>query len=507
MPLRVLVLEDNPDDAELVMRELARSGLPLEWKRVWTPEQYDQALAQGSWDVILADYSLPRFDAVAALKRLQATGQDLPFIIVSGAIGEDAAVGALKAGAHDFLSKNNLARLGPAVAREVREARVRGERGEAVARLHEVEARHKRMVEAVRDYAIFMLDPKGRVASWNPGAERVLGYTAEEIVGRPFAQLLTAKASAGDEHLHALAIADEHGTFNAEGYHRRQDGSHFWAACTLDPIREGERLIGYSVVIRDTTERKQLVDDLRQAVRMREDFLSVASHELKTPLTSLHLLLDTYGRALAAEPTLPANSPKLTAKWEAIHRQVDRLTTLVEVLLDVDRISTGQLRLERERLELGEVAVSVVARLQPLIEAAGCQVSLQRKALVYGQWDRVRLETIVSNLLSNALKYAPGKPIDLVVDVEGPNARLAVTDHGIGLPRAEQERIFEQFERAVPATHYGGLGLGLWIARQSTRAHGGTIQVTSRPGEGATFTVLLPREVELTATPGQPASP
>ncbi len=504
MRLEVLLVEDDPNDAELLMRDLTRGGLSVGWTRVHSAEQFGKALAERSWDVILADYSVPAFDALQALRLLHAAEQDLPFIVVSGVIGEEAAVETLKAGAHDFISKNKLWRLAPAVVREVREARVRRERREALERLRDLEARHRRTVESVRDYAIFMLDLDGRVASWNPGAERVLGYSEQEIAGHPFSALVSADPQE-ERATQARLAAAENETFCLEGFFRRRDGSRFWAECTADPIREAARRIGFSVVLRDTSERKRLVDELRRAIRSHESFMSVASHELRTPLTALRLQIDTCGRLLQTPGTAPSRET-LIAKMQVVCRALEQLNSLVERLTDIDRVTTGQMPLDRERLDLGELAQAVVARFKAELDQAGCPIRFVEHARARGQWDRVRVDGIISNLLSNALKYAPGKPIDVTVGEAGENAVLTVTDHGIGIEPAEQQRIFEKFERAVPGRQYSGLGLGLWITQQSVRAHGGSIEVQSEPGHGASFVVRLPKEPGLAQTASETAT-
>ncbi len=236
----------------------------------------------------------------------------------------------------------------------------------------------------------------------------------------------------------------------------------------------------------------------REAVRIRDDFLSIASHELRTPLTALRLQLHQLRRKLRAGATDEATIENTV---ERADRQLDRLVKLVESLLDISRITHGKLRLDREEVDLCEVAQGVVARAREEAEAAGSFVTLVADEPVVGRFDRLRVEQALTNLLSNAIKYGRNAPIDVTVERVGGCAKLAVRDRGIGISPADVARVFGRFERAVSVRHYGGLGLGLFIAHQIVDAHGGSITVDSVEGQGSTFTITLP----LDAGPGSTA--
>jgi PAS domain S-box-containing protein len=491
-PLRVLILEDNKDDAEFLLLELRRSGFAPDWERVYTPERFKAALQRTDWEVILSDFHMPRFTAIAALDILKENGRDLPFIIVSGSVGEAVAVEAMKAGAHDFFPKTNMARLSAAIERELNEAQVRRERKQALTQLRQAEERYRLVIEHVRDYAIFFLDPEGRVETWNPGAKRTLGYEQQEVLGHSITLFSPEEDKARFQQ--ALERAHATGLVHEEYWTVRKGGIRFWAERSLEVIREGDQLRGYAAVIRDVSERKRLLDDLRLAIRARDDFLSIASHELKTPLTSLQLQIASLQRLTRdAKPVPPA---VLQPKVDVIVRQGERLGSLVDSLLDVTRLTSGQLSLQREEVELGSVVKESLARTEEVLRRSGSSVSVKAEGTVVGRWDRLRLEAVADNLLSNALKYGKGKPIEVTLERTDARARLSVTDHGIGIPPEEQARIFQRFERAVPEHHYGGLGIGLWMTRQIVEAHGGTIQVASAEGKGSTFTVELPLQPE-----------
>jgi signal transduction histidine kinase/CHASE1-domain containing sensor protein len=227
-----------------------------------------------------------------------------------------------------------------------------------------------------------------------------------------------------------------------------------------------------------------------EAVRVRDEFLSIASHELRTPITSLHLHLDTILRRLRRQT---AQGPTwLTDKLEGLSRQIERLTDLINEMLDVSRITAGRLAIEPEDLDVAACLRDIVRRFEVEASRVGSSVHLLGESTLCGRLDRLRLEQIVTNLLSNALKYGAGQPVEIRLDQVQDMARLTVTDHGIGIDPADQARIFERFERLVSVRHYGGFGLGLWIVRRVVEAHGGSITVASASGQGATFTVILP---------------
>jgi signal transduction histidine kinase len=233
-------------------------------------------------------------------------------------------------------------------------------------------------------------------------------------------------------------------------------------------------------------ERTRLYQRALEAVRVRDDFLSMAGHELRTPLTTLLLQAE---RLVQVTSTGPAEVGQRSAQVLA---SVDRLSRLVDELLDISRITTGRLQLQRERVDLGGIVSRIVDRACREASRPAGSVRLQAADVVEGWWDRARLEQVVTSLVANALKYGQGEPVEVQVTCDAGTARVTVRDHGIGIAPADQSRIFERFERAVSSRRFGGLGLGLWISRQIVEAHGGRISVASSPGQGATFTVTLP---------------
>ncbi len=237
---------------------------------------------------------------------------------------------------------------------------------------------------------------------------------------------------------------------------------------------------------------RRLYDDAQRAVRVRDEFLSVASHELKTPLTTLRL--ETTALDRAAER---GDLGRVRAKAAGLQRHVERVNALVDELLDVGRLRAGRISLHLTETNLAAVVTAAVARMEPALERAGCAVVIEAVGDASGFWDASRLDQVVTNLLSNAAKYAPGKPIVVWIRDEGDAVVLSVEDRGIGISTADQQRIFRRFERAVSERNYGGLGLGLFIVHELVSAHGGTVAVQSAPGEGAVFKVRLPRRTRV----------
>ena len=239
--------------------------------------------------------------------------------------------------------------------------------------------------------------------------------------------------------------------------------------------------------------------EAERAIGVRDDFLALAAHELRTPLTSLQLATQALSRseqaATYAQPTLsPETRSSIVRRYlGTMERQLSRLNLLIEHLLDASQIVAGRLAMVSSEVDLSDVARRVVARLEEPLRASGSRATVDAPEPVVGNWDCARLERVVTSLVANAIKYGAGEPIEVIVRAHPNAARLAVRDHGIGIPAADQARIFGRFERAVPSEHYGGLGLGLYIVQQIAEQLGGNVTCESVPQQGSTFTVTLPR--------------
>ncbi|RKG76264.1 PAS domain S-box protein [Corallococcus exercitus] len=244
--------------------------------------------------------------------------------------------------------------------------------------------------------------------------------------------------------------------------------------------------------LQDVTELRKTQAQLQHAVSLRDEFLTVASHELKTPLTPLQLKLQALVKDAQSAQTLEALRERVLKTAETVSGQVRKMTTLINDLLEVTQLTGPAAPLRLEEVDLADVVREEVERFKAQAVKVGCELIVEAAPGVVGRWDRHRLEQVVSSLLSNALKYGAGHPVTLRVEKSLGQARLSVRDEGIGIAQGSLQAIFEKFTRAVSTRHYGGLGLGLFITRQIVEAHHGTLRAESQPGQGATFIVELP---------------
>jgi len=350
------------------------------------------------------------------------------------------------------------------------------------------------LIEGVKDYSIFMLDGQGRVITWNPGAERIEGYRRDEILGQHLSRFYPTEDLGKADR--ALRSAETEGRFEEEGWRARKDGARFWAHVVLTAIRhEDGQLLGFAKVTRDLTEqRKAEAERIRlaqsqEAVRLRDEFLAMAAHEFNTPLQGLKLQLELLGRLVAKTPA--DMQSRMAPKMEALKRQVSRLETLNTRLLDLSVLGASQLSLHPEAVELGPAVRSQVEGLAAEMRHARCEVCVTEEPGLSALVDRSMFAVILQALLSNALKFGEGRPIEISTCEEDERVTITVVDHGIGIAEADIERIFGKFERAASPVNYAGWGLGLFIARQLTERMGGSIEVASSPGIGSRFLVKL----------------
>jgi PAS domain S-box-containing protein len=359
------------------------------------------------------------------------------------------------------------------------------------------QAAFRRLATILRDSndAITMQDLEGHVLAWNHGAERMYGYSEHEALQMNIEMLVPEEERQRARGLlHAIADGEHRTSF--EVMRKTKDGRvlNVWST-TTKLVDDLGHPIAVATTERDITERKRLANEserllerLSGALKSRDEFLSFASHELKTPITALSIKLDILLREVGRPGS---DSGKIAAGLEVAARQTQRLTRLVDELLDVSRIMARPLKLEREEMNLSLLIQDVLTRLHEVIDRAECSVLRHVQPGVAGTWDRMRLEQVLENLLTNAAKYGAGSPIEVALRADGRWATLAVRDHGPGIPESEHGRIFDRFARMAPPG-VGGLGLGLYITKQIIEAHHGRIRVESRQGQGATFVVELP---------------
>ncbi|MFL5305863.1 MAG: PAS domain S-box protein [Polyangia bacterium] len=355
-------------------------------------------------------------------------------------------------------------------------------------------ARLAAIVESSAD-AIISKDLNGIITSWNPGAERLFGYTAEEMVGTPIYRIVpTDHPEDVPRILGAVARGEK--VKHYDTVRVAKDGRRIQVWLSVSPIRdESGQVVGASKIARDITERIAAEDALKRGLELRDEFISFASHELKTPLTSMKIQVDRMKRGLARDEASVFSRERVVQIVDQSERQIARLQHLVEDMLDVSRISTRGVALAREEVDLGNLVSETVELLSSLAASSDARivVDVQRGGPgLVGSWDRGRLEQVVTNLLTNALRYGGSLPVQVKVRSDGDCATLEVQDCGVGIAQRDQERIFERFERVSAEAASGGFGIGLYIVKQIVLAHGGTVKVHSHPGEGATFVVALP---------------
>jgi len=378
------------------------------------------------------------------------------------------------------------------------------------------EERFRLLVEGVDDHAIFMLDPNGMVASWNVGAERINGYTADEIIGRHFSTFYPREVVESGWPDHELAVAVEQGRFVDEGWRVRKDGSRFWANVTITALRdEDSRLIGFAKLTRDLTERRRAESVLEEraerdemldaertarisaqrATRIKDEFLAVLSHELRTPLSAIV----GWTQILRRQPS-GMDPAQVQRAIEVIDRNARSQVQLINDLLDLSRVMTGKLRLDLQQVPLAEIVQQAVESARPAAVSKGIRlIALLDPNPVSVTADPARLQQVTWNLLTNAIKFTPkGGQIQVVLQRVNSHIELHVSDTGIGIQPSFLPNVFDRFSQQDSSTTraHGGLGLGLAISKQIVELHGGSIRATSEgEGRGTTFTVHLPMAI------------
>ena len=350
--------------------------------------------------------------------------------------------------------------------------------------------RDRRLLDTMPQ-CIWAADAEGRVNYWNRAGLEYCGLDAASLTDASFWEMLHVD-DRDEARVHWERGLREEPTFERQVRLRRaSDGLFRWHLVRAVAERDDDGVVvGWLATATDIDDQKKAEDLLRQAVVLRDDFLSVASHELRTPLTALKLEVSNLLRL--ARLDAGSERARLIAKVEKIDAQTARLRGLIDDLLDVSSLAAGQLELQIGPVDLAEVVAEVAARFIDEAARLGSRLTIDARERAIGYWDRERLEQVVSNLISNAVKYGDGKPIEVIVWAAGGQARLTVRDQGLGIAPRDQERIFGRFERAANSGNFGGIGLGLWIVKQIVNVFGGAVSVESAPGAGSTFRVDLP---------------
>jgi PAS domain S-box-containing protein len=506
IPLRVLIAEDSEDDLLLLVQQLKRAGYEPQYERVETRAAMAAALDRHAWDLVIGDYSMPHFSGPSALALLQERGLDVPFIIVSGTIGEENAVSAMKAGASDYLSKGNLKRLVPAIERELREAAGRRERRRAEAALRASEASYSTLVEHA-PVGIYRSNLAGRFLSANAALARILGYDSPaELFGLDMARDVYADPAQRQRLVERDTYTDREYD-DVEATWKRKDGRRVTVQLSVRAVRDPSGALEYyETFVRDVTEQRRLETQLIQAQKMEAvgRLAGGVAHDFNNLLT----VILSYCDLLLEE--LPADDPD-REDLEQIRKAAVGASSLTRQLLAFSR----QQVLEPRVLDVNAVVASTEKLLTRLLGEDISLASTLAVGLGSVKVDPGQLEQIIMNLAVNARDAMPrgGRLTIETANVEmdeayvrghplahaGRYVMLAMSDTGIGMDAVTQARIFEPFFTTKESGK--GTGLGLATVYGIVKQSGGFIWVYSEPDHGTSFKIYFPRVDEPVARP------
>jgi PAS domain S-box-containing protein len=495
--LRVLIVEDSEDDTALLLRELRRGPWEVSHERVDTPAAMSAALDRQGWDLIIADYSMPQFSGPAALALAAGRAGEVPFILISGVVSEDIAVLSMKAGADDYLSKENFARLVPAVERELHQAAVRGEALRIEQQLRRREAHLADALQLAR-VGTWHLDIRTNTALWSDEACRIVGFNADQA---PAFENLLARLDPKDRSVLENLLRDPATKQFAQDLQIiRADGVAQFVQIRGDILRDGDLMpLEAAGTIQDVTQRKRLEQaiqekntELEAANLAKDNFLASMSHELRTPLNAI---IGFTGTLLMRLPG-PLN-PDQEKQLRTVQRSGRHLLSLINDLLDLAKIESGKVELNFEPVVCQSVLDEVNAALRPLATAKSLALEvLTADASVTVRTDRRAFMQIVLNLANNAIKFTETGRVVLKLERGGANGdsfvAVRIIDTGIGIRPKDQARLFQAFEQIAGGAHWQeGTGLGLHLSQKLANLLGGRIEFTSEFGQGSTFTFTL----------------
>ncbi len=492
--LHILHLEGSAKDAELVRLTLEQAGFALDTDVVETPEAFLSALEARDLDLILADYALPTFNGRAALEIACKKRPDVPYIFVSGTLGEEIATEMVKLGATDYVLKHNLARLVPCIKRTLQEAgdlRVR--------KVAEAQMRLQSAALTAAVNGIMITDREGRILWVNPAFSKLTGYSSQETLGQN-PRLL--KSGMQDQHVYRdlwnTILSGE--VWSGEIVNRRKDGTLYTEQQSITPVQNGDGKISHFIAIKqDMTERKQVEQalharDLAQAEnRMKSEFLANMSHELRTPLNAIigfsQLMQD--GRL---GPVSEAHKEYLGD----VLSSADHLLQLINDILDLAKVDAGKIEFQPEPVELRKLIGEACNIVRGMAAKKHLQIdSAVDPAVLSVFLDPGKLKQVLYNYLSNAVKFTPdGGRITVRIAPEGQEQfRIEVKDTGIGIKSDDFGRLFVEFPQldASAAKPFPGAGLGLALTKKIVEAQGGRVGVDSVVGKGSIFFAILPR--------------
>ena len=488
-PIRILHLEDDAADARLIREQLLRSGLDVLITVAPGREAFEAEIQKNNFDIILSDYRVPRFNGLQALEYVRSAAIHVPFILVTGALGDEGAIELLHSGATDCVLKDRLARLAPAIQRALREDAARKKHAQVQAQLLEANRLSKLAAEAAR-LGTWQLDvASGKLACSDEFLD-LINVRKADWTGtiEALEALMHPEDVVTRRRVHAHSV--EHGLFMEFEFRvEMPDGEIRWmhlrGDCTHESATSRSTYLG---VMMDITERKKLEGALREADRRKDEFLATLAHELRNPLAPIYNGLSVL-RQSAVE------SAEQTQIHAMLERQTNHMIRLVDDLMDVSRYTMGKIELKLVPIELQTVLRHAIEMSQPLIGAGRHQLDLSvptEPVMLHA--DGVRVAQVLSNLLNNAAKYtADGGHIWLSAAVENGRALISVRDNGRGIPITMLNRVFDLFTQVDTSRGTPGLGIGLAMVRMLVELHGGEVEARSTgPGHGSEFIVRLP---------------
>lgn len=481
----ILIVDDNPENL-LVHHAVLRNPERI----IMTAENGPEALElmkHHEFAVILLDIQMPIMDGFEVARRIRSMNLENqpPIIFITAGMNElSMTLSGYAAGAVDYLFKPvepDILRAKIEIFVQLFKARLQIKKQAEQLRLLDQQERDSFLDNALD--AVVAMNESGSIIYWNKQASVIFGWSKQEAIGRKISQLL---------HSDELDFTQMLGR-RVEITAVRKDGSEFPIEIALSPIKHNNSN-SFSAFIRDISERKLEQMNLKRAIQARDEFISVCSHELKTPITSMQLQFQLASKMYRREDKRVFQKENVIRRIENACRQLSRMNVLIENMLDVSRISTGRLHIEKSEVDMNSVLNDVLETFREQIEEKNVVVNVlnksQSRSIILA--DIYRIEQVVANLITNALKYGEAKPIDVVIDKFAGRVSMTVTDHGLGIDKENIERIFGRYERAIPASEISGLGLGLYISKQIIEAHNGSLSVKSEIGHGSTFTIEFP---------------
>lgn len=493
--LHILLLEDVLTDAELIKRELQKGDFPFLLKQVKTEDTFQKALVEFNPDIILADYKLPLFDGISALRIVEKGYADIPFIFISGYRGEELAVETLKNGAKDYILKDNLSRLVPSVRLALSEREEQRKRKQAEEELQKTKRQMETIFQTVAD-GIIVYNHEGKLLYANDVGSKFTGFSSVKKMLEisnitTIWENICKRFEIKDEFDNPFLLDELPGSrvFKGESnpevtisFKDKVTDNTYWLLIKSRPIFDEQGKVQMVVeVISDISEHKK-------QEKRKDEFIIAASHELKTPITSLKAFTQFLGKLI------DKNEDKEYKRYIVkIDRQADKLTKLITDLLNLSKIQAGKIEFHKEHFDFNKWIKEIVGDMQTLSNGHKIIVKGRITRKVFG--DQERLSQIITNFLSNAVKYSPGADkVVIKLSEDKDKAIIAIQDFGIGIEQQYQDKIFDRFFRIHDRDEktFPGLGMGLYISCQIIKQHDGQIWVESEKGKGSTFYFTIP---------------